>query len=536
MKGGTTLIPEIKFVMPAERLRESDITFTTAITDTLMLFDLNEPDIKITYNSDFRDEMSFALSYPDSDKYDFVSIVIRDVIKAMGFMSAYRKHPRNEQLIAPSRKNTYFEDAIANVIGNDPYEMYQNATRGNLEIGILNLYAPETWEDGVSLNYTIKDHNSGLNDLLSYELDKGSVRRNVNEIDRIPNLLNWYVNFATSGSTPQSSTNGSSNNFMPYNGSVILNYPMTTGQAEAGEADAMNSEDDYDDEDWDYKDAVSTFVNNYLNKHHVYLTPDLNPKKMGTSISVMKKDGSWDLVRYMNGATDVHYIPMSMLEFHYTDDEYYRTIDGHLRARLTTAIYIGRWEYSTTYFVIGALPQKVETQFVKMESSKTTRVNSREYPVRVYFKNTEGVTTLELEMKRKGGRGSAYIAIDDIKKGFIDFGVDRAFTYTFTPISYNENGETRGEPVVIEAIRDTDETSELAFSQESDYITVENIAENEIVNYILCPINATLSIGTQTGVLSAGDCRIETGNLPGGYYILKCTEESGVSKEYKFAK
>lgn len=46
---------------------------------------LAKPDIILTYNKDRLDDFSFSLEPTPVEKYDFVTMVLRDIAKAMGF-------------------------------------------------------------------------------------------------------------------------------------------------------------------------------------------------------------------------------------------------------------------------------------------------------------------------------------------------------------------------------------------------------------------------------------------------------------------
>lgn len=48
------------------------------------------PDITITYNSRKLDDLSFSLEATSNDKYDFISIALRDILIGLGLSSSYR--------------------------------------------------------------------------------------------------------------------------------------------------------------------------------------------------------------------------------------------------------------------------------------------------------------------------------------------------------------------------------------------------------------------------------------------------------------
>jgi hypothetical protein len=75
---------------------------------------------------------------------------------------------------------------ICNTIGINAVQAFNNATQGSVNINIpsygnVQLYAPTTWENNMSLNYFITDSTKNVTSLLSQEFGKGSVIRNITD-------------------------------------------------------------------------------------------------------------------------------------------------------------------------------------------------------------------------------------------------------------------------------------------------------------------------------------------------------------------
>ena len=68
----------IKGVILAELSRNSTTTFLDSVPDVKFL--TNEPDISITYNNQKLNEFYFSLDTIPGEKYDFVSLAIRDLL------------------------------------------------------------------------------------------------------------------------------------------------------------------------------------------------------------------------------------------------------------------------------------------------------------------------------------------------------------------------------------------------------------------------------------------------------------------------
>lgn len=122
-------------------------------------FLISEPDIKITCNENLIENLSFSL-YPDpEDKYDFVTVVIRDLLKGIGISSGYLANNVTNAIEAPACKTPFEETIYKSLIKNgDASTWYEQTTGGEFKIPLhtslnLNLYAPKTWQNGISLNY-----------------------------------------------------------------------------------------------------------------------------------------------------------------------------------------------------------------------------------------------------------------------------------------------------------------------------------------------------------------------------------------------
>ncbi len=100
-------------------------------------------------------------------------------------------------------------------------------TSGSVELYVgsslpgIKLYAPETWADGMSLNYFIPDDTYALSNSLSYQFGRGSIVRDINDKyanDIFRRLLGWKNDLAVGSVGGASSSGGSTQNFIPFNG------------------------------------------------------------------------------------------------------------------------------------------------------------------------------------------------------------------------------------------------------------------------------------------------------------------------------
>lgn len=154
----------IKGVILGELNYNSTITYLDSIPNLDFL--TAHPDIEITYNTQKLNELSFSLDSNPGEKYDFVSVALRDLLIGLGLSSSYRYLPQTSTLLNPAQEMTPFEDLIDEFLGRNstPTSRLSKATGGELPLSDSSnpafiLYAPSTWQNGVSLNYFIPQEN-----------------------------------------------------------------------------------------------------------------------------------------------------------------------------------------------------------------------------------------------------------------------------------------------------------------------------------------------------------------------------------------
>lgn len=508
-------------------------TYLDSVPDLAFL--INDFDIEITYNRQKLDEFSFSLEVNPGDKYDFVSLAVRDILKGLGLSSSFRYDKSNGALLNPIQNFTPFESFINEALGNygNPSARYSQATKGSLQLNYsvnksLTLYAPSPWQNGVSLNYFIPQDNSCVSQILSYKFCKGMVTRSLADTysDFIfTELLGWKRAYTVGTSSPSTSIAGSTAMLMPYNGSITfndqpygVNIYINPISIQSGQMRGFEPLD---------KTELYKYVNSFLPFLH---NGDAEPI-CGTSISVLKEDGSWDLVKFSENIAYGTVYNMTDWTFHFDESEYARTIDGYLRARITqkTPGNGTGSKYSTKFFVIDYLPQKVDLSYSFM-SPVATRAVSSNNTVRLYFSNTEGINRLVIEKLRQGNRLPSRIVVDNIKKGYIETTIDR--TTTFTAVGYNDNGTSRGIPITITPSSDVQSLDFIL----NDNTIVVNSAEQDVVDYsyTIRPLEGFTSksklAGTTSGI-------IDISELSNGLYVLTVEDNTtGVVRNFKFKK
>lgn len=353
-------------------------------------------------------------------------------------------------------------------------------------------------------------------------------------------LLGWKPDYV-SGNVSTNSVGGSTSLKMPYNGSISLGdnitYAMTSYVDEGAVPTSSKLIKRARGADEEYK--LLQYVDSFK---PFYTAGQYDNVSCGVSFSILKKDGTWDMVKYMGD----YYrgmqfeLNMSECEFHYDAEEYARTIDGYLRGRVTTKYQIGQksYEYKSKFFVIDYLPQKVKIACKLMEGTATSAINMAEpmaityYPVRIYFSDIEGVDRIVLERLRTGFRVPSKIEVSDFKKGYYDLTIDRETT--FTAVAYNANGSSRSIPVTIAPVSAAAAAADMQFSISDGKISFADAGnESELYSYSIMPLDTMNARTTVTGE-SAGEINIS--HLAEGLYILTVTDPSGLTSTFKFKK
>ncbi len=531
----------IKGMILEEYFEEGSWSYLQYIEDASFL--TIEPDITITYNPSMFEDISFSIDTDAGQKYDFVTVALRDLLIGMGFLSRYIYNPITKGIeLSTSDNMTPFEMFIEQALGNpsDGVVRLKAATKGSLNVHGYTLYAPTTWVNGVSLNHFMGSGDA-LSDILSYTFGRGTVIRSLggSSVHMCRYLLGWELNIPTGSTGSSISGSGTTSIKVPYNGSIVLDTSkmVETSHSSLNSTTAMKTALSAQ------SDEQTAFE--YVSQFHPYQTPNGNTNCEGFSITILKKDGTWDLVYFKYPEEGSYIVDMNTWEFHYDNDEYERTADGYLRACITISERKNNptklcYSQRSKYCVVDYLPQRVKIShaFVNnttIETSENKMIDSSNSTVRFYFGNLEGITRIVLERLRQGARLPTKAEINDFKCGYVDESIDRSKTFTFTAVGYNANGYTRSLPLTIPALSTASATSSLSYAIENGIIKFNTDDDRTLeLEYSIAPIDAN----TLTGVISGKtDNEIDLTGLPHGNYAIKVTEIStGIIKSYKIRK
>lgn len=509
------------------------------------LFNESTPDITLTYNKAKLDEFDFTLGEVAQDKYDFVTLVLRDIAYGLGYGNRFRKHPAMDALMPIAGIPTFYENIIWGALGSKDLQVaYANATKGQVKLGRLNLYAPQIWSNELSLKTFIPD-GSQIGGLLTNEFAKGYMHRGLDSdswYNLTQVLLNWEADFLTGPGIPESEANGSTESNMPYNGNVSFDFSDNAKSlyVEKSRLKAMGRSIE--------KNPTVDEMCRLL--HPFYRPEDDSYKDQGWTVAVLLNDGQWDVVYSFITPFPRNKLNISMsdLNFHYDKEKYARNCDGHLRARVTqckevTDHYYGpKMCYTIQYFNMDYLPQTIEMGVCELGESAPAQQTLAAEPratgsvnVKVGMRNLEGITRVVIEVKREGFRVPGRLNIPDFKKGYFVTSVDENRKTTFTAIGYNANGSTRSLPITVNPV--AAETQRFTMNLTGDVIALSENLEGDVplTSYMIMPLQAKSTASVKEGSLDGGNT-ISVAELPKGYYVLTCSDAEGEKYSFKFAR
>lgn len=525
----------------------NSVTFKDSINDEDFF---NKNDISITYNKNMLDEFSYSLYATPTDKYDFVTVVLRDIAKGLGFMVGFTADTSKKTFNKTNRSLTFYEELIHNSIGTDDVNTeYINSTQGTLPIavsgyGTLNLFAPNVWQNGVSLNYYVPDSTKNISELLTYDFGKGYVIRDIEDdySTIFKSLQGWDTYSSTVGFIPrETSSIGTTENIFPYKGSIIVSNEDVSSTGVNDEHIVLSSAN-YDSSEYDDGNfSLKTYLFPYDYKY---------PDEKGTGswlVSLLKKDGTWDLVysKY-TGTFDIPLnIKMSEMEINSDYDQYQRTCDGYLRCRIThykqeydNLYHKTKYRIKNHYYVLDYLPQKVKMRYDGTKTNSSSFfTNDDEYTqtVKIGINGLEGVERVVVEQLDEGNDLPIKMEISDFKKGYFTAIVDKELYTQFTVYSYNKNGSTKSETLTIEPSITTEELYNVNIDDNTIKIVSESTRnQEENTNYVIFS-NLVNAVPIKKGNIVSQKTCIDISNMGKGSYILYL--QSGENrKSIKFSK
>lgn len=545
----TVLSSRMKYVLLAEYNSGHNATYLERVTDVDFF---NKPDISITYNKSLLNDFSYSLENTPVNKYDFVTVVLRDIARGLGFSFNMTANSQKKTLEDTNRPLTYYENIVRRAIGGKNLsEAYTNATKGSLTLSVnyykntLHLYAPTTWQNGMSLNYLIPKQSRNFTELLSYNFGKGSVVRNI--VDSYKKIFydfqGWQTyNVVTGPSSTSASSDGSSANIITYKGDITLDV-RPHNQNNISKKNIVQ----WASSKYEKKANSNAFdLQSYLFPYN-YMYPDKNGSGAWL-ISLLKKDGTWDPV-YRQYLGSFYNTPLKtkMTDWNISSnfEQYQRTCDGHIRCRITQyeEVYDNFYHrpyyvIKNHYYVLDYLPQKVNMRYLAPIQTSSTLTKSsidNDYTqdITISIKNLEGVNRIVVEQLEEGNDLPIKYEVKDFKKGYFIANVDKELQTKFVVYSYNNNGSSKSETLIVQPLVSYDFTVD--FSNENILIN-SNLQKNPVsINYNVYSVSPSSLRKVKHGVLNHHNSTIQISDLSKGSYILDINS-GNKRKSVKFVK
>lgn len=438
---------------------------------------------------------------------------------------------------------------------------YKNATRGKVDIPImridntplctLSLYAPNDWSNDISLRYFIPSDNP-LSKLLTHDFGTGYVMRDlsgVNWDDMFGGMLDWKLISLVGPKSGYVTQSGSTDDIMPYKGKFTLTFDQNNNN----NSNDLENETLLIDNDCfeNFKPALiesesELSIDDYCKKYNSY-SPN-GPTDSGISLSVLKKDGSWDCVYTTYNVYESILIDVDALKLNYDQSFYARSISGGLRYRLTKCevkhdrLYNKTYHvYTTKYFTRDYTPQKANIKY----SSYLSSVNDLDdlmmlnddyfIDVKIGISDVEGTDRVIVEQLDEGERLPFRYEVKDFRKGYFIANLDRECSTQLTVVSYNNNGSTRSNTIVIPALGYS--VSNLSFDLSNNMLSIQGIPEKMIESgCVMYSIGKMSDLYGGKSIAKLESTTLDLNELSNGLYVISIYDEQRQLGSFKFSK
>lgn len=504
-------------------------------------------DGSITFNAD--DIFSYSLDEVVEDKYDFVTVALRELCKVIGFSFSSAGNNVTKVIDFFDDKLLLYDKIVLLGKYNDPAEAYNYATSGNVIIPFgyygsgdkYSMYSPTVFENGRSLSYFKVDETNNETRLMQPDLPRGTSIRYIGKwFKPFLEAMGWYTDIpiGEGGSGQGNATSTSTDKVAEYGKELSFKNSTNKSMLPLATSNYHNS-DKMNNDMSDYYDVME-----YIDQFNTYpkLNIDVDRPLLGWSLSILKKDGTWDIMK-----TDHRMIPEMNFSTSEIDPvkalDYVRTSDGYLRckiAHLDVDYYYGGslpgYYTFAHYFLLDYLPQKPQLAFSKVMPQ--TRASDDEYyaDVKIAFKNVEGTESILVEQLEEGSPVPFTFYVEDIRAGYFIASVDKEYSTTFRLRAMNKNGETISEQLLVSPL--VPATYTLSSRVDKNVISLElrnsrkrNI-NKLITDYKVLDLNSSMVV--QEGKVL--DNNIDINSLGKGVYGLQVADEDGKFYNTKFIK
>ena len=499
---------------------------------------LNDPDGEIVFSD--KDIFSYSMDYVDTDKYDLVTVALRELCKIMGFTFSIIGDNVNKQLKMDADKTLLPYDELAIGYRTSAKESYIYATSGNATICGYGLYSPPLFENMRSLSYFKVDDSNDETKLMQPDLPRGTSNRYVGKwLGVILEKIGWHRDIAVGGGGGSgTATATSTDKVEEYGKNLSFKMPgnnrSTCLPLVANLLNLKSNSKILGDELYEYIEQFSTYP--VLN-----IRPDY--PLLGWSISILCKDGTWDVI----SKYDILYpeIQFSTSEIDPVRAlNYIRSSDGYLRCKLVRADWTIYGEKLmpgintfARYFLLDYLPQKPEMAFSKVMPQTRTVADDYYADVKIGFKNVEGTEKILVEQLEEGSPVPFTYYVEDVRDGYFIASVDKEYSTTFKLRAMNKYGETVSEQLIVAPL--VPATYTLNSQVNGDLLSLKlekgrkrSLDDRALIDYRVLDLNHSMIV--REGKVDNNI--IDISSLEKGMYGLQVSDTEGRSYDTKFVR
>ena len=510
----------------------------------------------------------------ESEKYDLATVAIREIIKILGISSTARLSGSNSLSVFDTNNmlsiydyRIFYPELTGGLM--DKILTYNYATSENAKLAdYYPLYSPSTFIINKSLNYLTIDDNNTETLLLQPDLPKETSILNVSSVVRSIlfdcgwNKLDQRVGIIPNPYSGRQIRGEAINPFSRSSKPILLSkereddeilYPTIEKRLEIEnnfktiEGIKTRSIDNISqksltNDSYCYQYFLKDGVIEFLHEDDGYL--------MGWSFYLIKKDGTLDLISKKSHLySEFPFDIFDLLSNIPNIDEYARTSDGYLRARINS----NRFPISPEHFIDkGFLYNEVQHLYIlwypeKPKLSQKTNYlrvsndpNSYYKNIEVSMKDVSGVTSARVIQKEYDGSRVYTTSFDvDPSAGYFTTTVDRELRTTLQLVTTNDAGSTDSEIITIQP----ENAYKMVCSQSDNYLYISFVdRDNQPINGVVptsarinTAINATVSVIVRIITLN-GTKFVDTSRFSPGIYILTVVDSNGRTHSAKFVK
>lgn len=472
------------------------------------------------------------------DKYDLVTVTLREITKILGMFPGVKKIGSNSLQVLMDDFITPYAYNIIYV--SDPESAYSYATSGELSIAYrgngYNIYSPSKFDASKSLFYFAQDSDNEETLLLQPDLPKGT------SITKIGNGLLDVL--SRSGWAPPEQPIGGGDGG-PGAGRHVKDTEVRTLGVISTPSESRSIL--VADTTVNIKRAYNTLstINPPGNFPYQYIANDgivydarYDNNPGGWAFYLLKKDGTLDKVFTQADAYSSFTFDLSQLS---NFEDYARTSDGYLRGRLNWNRGLldleSGYNYAKHMYINYKPPTPVLAPKRNFVNTQPDDPGSFYKEIELAFSNVVGATNGRIIQKEyDGGRVYTSTYAVDIAKGVYTATVDKEIVSTFQLVTQNENGISYSEIITIQPTVNS-------YSYSMNMTTSGDILECKFIDINKLPVSVDILSGKiynllnpTFSVMDFSNDIVDISSLTPGIYVVNVIDEYNNSYSKKIVR